>query len=70
MFKKLLGRKRRKKNAQARRKLVFLGLCCAFCAGAGLTGWYVYTHRQTVARVVKAAAGPRKLCGFLFGKKA
>ena len=57
MVKKLLhvlGRKRRKEKREkkARRVLYVLGLCCAFCAGAGLTGWFVYSHRRVLAAAV------------------
>lgn len=38
-----------KKTRKAKKILRVLGLCCAFCAGAAVTGLFVYKHREMLA---------------------
>ena len=61
MIKKLLGKKKKheKKVRKTKRILHVLGLCCAFCLGAGLMGWFVYAHRNVIAAAVNGTAMPK-----------
>ena len=40
---------RKKEEKKAKRKLYVFGLCCAFLAGSGLTGYVLFKNREKLA---------------------
>lgn len=59
---KKAGKKVKKSVKRAKRTVLIAVL--SFCAGAACMGWFVYTHRNTVAAAVKAmpAKGGKHRC--------
>ena len=49
LLKKIKVEKKEKKAKKAKKALYVFGLCCAFCAGAALTGFVVFRNREKLA---------------------